>query len=127
MLPSTVVRVDDRTPVAWGFMGKPGLALSCCVETLTDFIAGLDGTIMTVHVEVSVELANGLLLSTTDDVQEPYRRLGLAKALACKLMREHLPKYGDDGWGAADVFVENHKSQAMCRSIGGKVGWTLSW
>jgi hypothetical protein len=47
--------------------------------------------------------------------------------LACKLMQEHLLDYGDDGWGAADVFCENHKSQALCRSIGGKNSWTLSW
>lgn len=42
-------------------------------------------------------------------------------------MRGHLHEYGDDGWGAADVFVENSKSQAFCRSIGGKLSWTLSW
>ncbi|KAL2134178.1 hypothetical protein VTI74DRAFT_839 [Chaetomium olivicolor] len=90
MLPSTTVRLEDGTPVAWAFMG-------------------LDGTITTLHVE------------------EPYRQLGLAKAMACKLMHEHLPDYGDDGWGAADVFVENFKSQALCKSIGGRQSWTLSW
>ncbi|KAL2018705.1 hypothetical protein VTK56DRAFT_479 [Thermocarpiscus australiensis] len=70
---------------------------------------GLDGTLISLHVE------------------EPYRRLGLAKAVACKLMRDHLPDYGDDGWGAADVFVKNHKSQGLCKSISGRLGWTLSW
>ncbi|KAK3988108.1 hypothetical protein QBC44DRAFT_343532 [Cladorrhinum sp. PSN332] len=70
---------------------------------------GYDGTLMTLHVE------------------EPYRRLGLAKAVACKVMRDHLSKYGDDGWGAADVFVENDKSQALCKSIGGVMRWKLSW
>ncbi|GAB1310443.1 hypothetical protein MFIFM68171_00653 [Madurella fahalii] len=70
---------------------------------------GLDGSLVTLHVE------------------EPYRQLGLAKAVACKLMRENLEDYGDDGWGAADVFVLNHKSQALCKSIGGKLGWTISW
>ncbi|KAK4128768.1 hypothetical protein N657DRAFT_560978 [Parathielavia appendiculata] len=89
--------LDDGTPIAWAFMGD-------IMESL-----GLDGTLMTLHVE------------------EEYRQRGLAKALACKLMREHLQDYGDDCWGAADVFVENHKSQALCRSIGGKNSWTLSW
>ncbi|KAL2259158.1 hypothetical protein VTK26DRAFT_7255 [Humicola hyalothermophila] len=70
---------------------------------------GLDGTIISLHVE------------------EPYRRLGLAKAVACKLMREHLNEYGDDGWGAADVFILNHKSQGFCKSIGGKNSWMHSW
>ena len=60
-------------------------------------------------------------------MQEPYRRLGLAKAVACKLMRDHLDDYGDDGWGAADVFVLNQSSQAMCKSIGGILSWTISW
>lgn len=53
--------------------------------------------------------------------------MGLAKAVARKVMRDHLAEYGDDGWGAADVFVENEKSQALCRSIGGKMKWMLSW
>ncbi|KAK5663289.1 hypothetical protein OQA88_3716 [Cercophora sp. LCS_1] len=70
---------------------------------------GLDGTLMTLHVE------------------EDYRGRGLAKAVACRLMRDHLGDFGDDGWGAADVLVSNHKSQAVCRSIGGKVAWTCSW
>ncbi|SPQ18225.1 ce529d9d-79b8-4ec7-bf6d-5b2dd05072ad [Thermothielavioides terrestris] len=82
--------LKDGTPVAWAFMG-------------------LDGTIITLHVE------------------EAYRRMGLAKALGCRLMREYLHEYGNDGWGAADVFVENSGSQAFCRSIGGKLSWTLSW
>ncbi|KAK3300407.1 uncharacterized protein B0H64DRAFT_470507 [Chaetomium fimeti] len=90
MLPSTVMRLEDGTPIAWAFMG-------------------LDGTLMTLHVE------------------EPYRQRGLAKALACKLMREHISDYSDDGWGAADVYVGNSQSQALCRSIGGKKSWILSW
>ncbi|KAK4193547.1 hypothetical protein QBC35DRAFT_527580 [Podospora australis] len=70
---------------------------------------GFDGTFLTLHVE------------------EEYRRLGLAKAVACKLMRDHLPDFGDDGWGAADVIVTNTKSQGVCSSIGGKPGWIMSW
>ncbi|KAK3497992.1 uncharacterized protein B0T23DRAFT_98805 [Neurospora hispaniola] len=68
-----------------------------------------DGTLMTLHVE------------------EQYRGKGLAKAVACKVMRDHVKDYGDDGWGAADVFLENYRSQGVCRSIGGRVGWLLSW
>ncbi|KAK3395889.1 hypothetical protein B0T20DRAFT_359616 [Sordaria brevicollis] len=69
----------------------------------------LDGTLMTLHVE------------------DAYRGKGLAKAVACKVMRDHLSEYGDDGWGAADVFVDNVRSQGVCKSIGGRVGWLLSW
>ncbi|KAK4168514.1 hypothetical protein QBC43DRAFT_101011 [Cladorrhinum sp. PSN259] len=89
-IPSVVVRSEDGTPVAWGFMGY-------------------DGTLMTLYVE------------------EPYRRMGLAKAVACKVMQDHLASYGDDGWGAADVLVHNDKSQALCKSIGGVNKWKLSW
>jgi hypothetical protein len=42
-------------------------------------------------------------------------------------MRDHLRDYGDDGWAAADVFMMNHNSQALCKSIGGKLSWILSW
>jgi hypothetical protein len=87
---------------------------------------GFDGSIMTVHVEVSNEQLHWNQPSA-DYPKEPYRRLGLAKALACKLMGQHLPDYGDDGWGAADVFIGNYKSEALCRSIGGRRAWIDSW
>ncbi|KAK3337038.1 hypothetical protein B0T19DRAFT_437724 [Cercophora scortea] len=90
LLPSTVVRLDDGTPVAWAF-------------------GGLDGTLMTLHVE------------------EPYRRRGLARAVACKVMRDHVKDYGSDGWGSADVFIHNHRSQGVCKSIGGKLSWSSTW
>ncbi|KAL2154800.1 hypothetical protein VTH82DRAFT_3476 [Thermothelomyces myriococcoides] len=69
---------------------------------------GLDGSVKTLHVE------------------KPYRKKGLAKALTCKLTRERLPDYGDDGWGAADVFVYNDKSKALFRSLGAKAHWIVS-
>ncbi|KAH7627371.1 hypothetical protein B0T09DRAFT_181922 [Sordaria sp. MPI-SDFR-AT-0083] len=69
----------------------------------------LDGTLMTLHVE------------------DQYRGKGLAKAVACKVMTDHIRDYGNDGWGAADVFVDNVRSQGVCKSIGGRVGWLLSW
>ncbi|KAK3356153.1 hypothetical protein B0H65DRAFT_69666 [Neurospora tetraspora] len=82
-------------------------------EILGEMVAwgfmALDGTLMTLHVE------------------EQYRGKGLAKAVACKVMRDHIKDYGNDGLGAADVFVQNFRSQGVCRSIGGRVGWLLSW
>lgn len=60
-------------------------------------------------------------------VEGPYRGKGMAKMLARKLMRDHLKVFGDDGLGAADVFVSNLQSQAVCKSIGGKLAWTVSW
>ncbi|KAK4672960.1 hypothetical protein QC763_107580 [Podospora pseudopauciseta] len=91
MVPSLAVRLGATgEAVGWGFLG-------------------LDGTLMSLHVE------------------EPYRRLGFGKAIAIKLMRERLHEYGDDGLGAADVWVENTKSQGLCRAIGGKPSWIVSW
>lgn len=43
------------------------------------------------------------------------------------MTRERLPDYGDDGWGAADVFVYNDKSKALFRSLGAKAHWIVSW
>ncbi|KAL1856249.1 hypothetical protein VTK73DRAFT_8413 [Phialemonium thermophilum] len=70
---------------------------------------GIDGSLTTLHCE------------------EPYRGRGLAKALAHRLMREHLKDYGDDGWYHADVSIRNLQSQGVCRSLGGKPGWVVSW
>ncbi|KAL2165144.1 hypothetical protein VTH06DRAFT_440 [Thermothelomyces fergusii] len=70
---------------------------------------GLEGSVKTLHVE------------------EAYRKKGLAKALTCKLARERVPDYGNDGWVAADVFVHNDESNALFRSLGAKVGWIVSW
>ncbi|KAH6634441.1 hypothetical protein B0J18DRAFT_416242 [Chaetomium sp. MPI-SDFR-AT-0129] len=69
---------------------------------------GLDGSLM-VHVE------------------EAYRQLGLARLLVSKLMVEHIADFSDDGWGTADVFTGNYQSQGLCRKIGGKNTWALSW
>ncbi|KAK4181602.1 hypothetical protein QBC36DRAFT_361206 [Triangularia setosa] len=91
MVPSVAVRLGATDQaVGWAFLG-------------------LDGTVMTLHVE------------------EPYRRLGLGKAIAIKLMREHLGEYATDGYGAADVWVGNEKSQGLCRAIGGRTRWIVSW
>ncbi|KAI1498258.1 hypothetical protein F5X99DRAFT_336148 [Biscogniauxia marginata] len=59
--------------------------------------------------------------------EEPYRGRGLAKAVAVKLLRDHLKDYGDEGIGWADVSPNNPASQRVCKSLGGKVGWQIFW
>ncbi len=69
----------------------------------------LDGTMSTLHCE------------------EPYRGRGIAKAVACKVMRDHNGVFGDDGWCASDIHLGNVQSRGVCESIGGKYGWRVSW
>ncbi|KFH42744.1 hypothetical protein ACRE_065290 [Hapsidospora chrysogenum ATCC 11550] len=59
--------------------------------------------------------------------EEPYRRRGLSKALAAKLMRRGPGAYADDGWASADVAGDNLASRAMCKSLGGTRHWEVSW
>ncbi|ETS88046.1 hypothetical protein PFICI_01874 [Pestalotiopsis fici W106-1] len=59
--------------------------------------------------------------------EEPYRGRGFAKAVAVKLMQDHLKDFGDDGYCAADVAPDNAQSQGVCRSLGGKVARTVTW
>ncbi|KAH8194032.1 hypothetical protein TruAng_011801 [Truncatella angustata] len=70
---------------------------------------GTDGSLMSLHCE------------------EQHRGQGFAKAVASKLMRHHLKDFGSDGYCMADVAPDNAQSQAVCRSLGGKVMWTSSW
>ncbi|KAL8360054.1 hypothetical protein RB598_008405 [Gaeumannomyces tritici] len=70
---------------------------------------GVDGTLSTLHCE------------------EPFRGRGLAKAMATKLISDHNEASGNDGFCAADVHISNAKSQAVCRSIGGRKAWRVSW
>ncbi|EHK26809.1 uncharacterized protein TRIVIDRAFT_217419 [Trichoderma virens Gv29-8] len=72
-------------------------------------LLGTDGSLISVHVE------------------EPYRRQGLAKKLATKLLREKSSQFGDDGWLCADVSPSNVSSRAMCKSLNGKPDWVVSW
>ncbi|KAK4078368.1 uncharacterized protein Triagg1_3384 [Trichoderma aggressivum f. europaeum] len=72
-------------------------------------LLGTDGSLISVHVE------------------EPYRRQGLAKKLAVKLLREKATRFGDDGWLCADVSPSNVSSRAMCKSLNGKPDWVTSW
>ncbi|KAF3764958.1 hypothetical protein M406DRAFT_260529 [Cryphonectria parasitica EP155] len=69
-------------------------------------------------------MGNAGTLSTLH-VEEPYRGKGLAKAVATKVLRQH--NFGDDGWGSADVHIDNVQSQGLCKSIGGKKGLRTSW
>ncbi|EHA54801.1 hypothetical protein MCOR07_000075 [Pyricularia oryzae] len=70
---------------------------------------GVDGSLSTLHCE------------------EPYRGRGIAKAMATKLITAHNGGFGSDGWCSADVHVDNRQSAGVCRSIGGKMGWRVSW
>ncbi|KAM5341596.1 hypothetical protein ACJ41O_014627 [Fusarium nematophilum] len=59
--------------------------------------------------------------------EEPYRRRGLAKALAAKLFREKSLEFAEDGWCAADVAPDNPGSRGMCKRLNGKPYWRISW
>ncbi|KAI2629857.1 hypothetical protein GGR54DRAFT_636040 [Hypoxylon sp. NC1633] len=59
--------------------------------------------------------------------EEEYRGKGFAKAVAVKLLRERLKDYDDEGYCWADVAPDNPGSQAVCKSLGGKVAWSVSW
>ncbi|UKZ61478.1 uncharacterized protein TrAtP1_002744 [Trichoderma atroviride] len=72
-------------------------------------LVGIDGSLISIHCE------------------EPYRRQGLAKKLAAKLLREKSTLSASDGLIAADVSPTNASSRAMCKALGGKPDWTTSW
>lgn len=59
--------------------------------------------------------------------EEEWRGKGFAKAVAVKIFRERLKEYDDDGHCWADVAPDNPQSQRVCKSLGGKVAWTVSW
>lgn len=56
-----------------------------------------------------------------------YRGKALAKRVAVKLLSEHLQDYGDEGYGWADVAPDNVGSQGVCKSLMGKIVWTVCW
>ncbi|KAG9255544.1 uncharacterized protein F5Z01DRAFT_546749 [Emericellopsis atlantica] len=58
---------------------------------------------------------------------EDFRRRGLAKLLAARLMRQGPGDFVRDGWCSADVSASNEGSRAMCRSLGGRPDWEVSW
>ena len=47
--------------------------------------------------------------------------------MAVKLLRDHLKDYDDVGYGWADVAPDNLGSQGVCRSLGGRIAWAVSW
>ncbi|KAI1356480.1 hypothetical protein F5Y01DRAFT_309891 [Xylaria sp. FL0043] len=60
--------------------------------------------------------------------EEPYRGRGIAKAVAVRVLRDHLTDYGDDAYyGWADVAPDNLQSQSVCRSLNGQPRWQISW
>lgn len=59
--------------------------------------------------------------------EEEWRGKGFAKAAAVKILRERLKEYDDDEHCWADVAPDNPKSQRVCKSLGGKVAWSVSW
>lgn len=107
VLPSTVLRLEDGTPIAWVFLG-------------------LDGSVSTLHVEVNSPWSSGWILYANSG-QEPYRGRGLAKTITRHLLRHHTSDFGDDGWGSTDISTTNLQSQGVFKSIGGKPAWTVSW
>ncbi|KAF2874856.1 acetyltransferas-like protein [Massariosphaeria phaeospora] len=74
---------------------------------------GLDGALSTLHTEPA------------------YRGKGIAKAVAAKLFREHVPGLADDeqgnAWAHADVYVGNAQSESVCKSLGGEAMWRIFW
>ncbi|KAK7923358.1 hypothetical protein PG985_007429 [Apiospora marii] len=61
--------------------------------------------------------------------EEPYRGRGFAKAVAIKLLKDRLRDYGGDDSTlfCAEVAQDNASSQGVCKSLGGKIGWAVSW
>ncbi|KAJ3563387.1 hypothetical protein NPX13_g8216 [Xylaria arbuscula] len=60
--------------------------------------------------------------------EEPYRGRGIAKAVAIKVLRNHLGDYKDDAYyGWADVAPDNVQSQGVCKSLNGTPRWQISW
>ncbi|OTB06694.1 hypothetical protein M426DRAFT_106293 [Hypoxylon sp. CI-4A] len=59
--------------------------------------------------------------------EEEWRGRGFAKVVAVKILKDCLKDYDDDVHCWADVAPDNPQSQAVCRSLGGKVAWIVSW
>ncbi|KAF6805481.1 GNAT family protein [Colletotrichum sojae] len=59
--------------------------------------------------------------------EKPYRKRGYAKALAAQLFKRSTGEHGSDGWASADVAPDNLGSRGMCKSLGGRHAWNVSW
>ena len=67
---------------------------------------------------------------TTLHVEPEYRRLGLAKMLTTKLLREEMDNFWQDGierLAQGYVIVGNEASAGMCRALGGRAEWEVYW
>ena len=67
---------------------------------------------------------------TTLHVEPEYRRQGLAKVVTTKLFREKMGMFWEEGMqrlAHGYVIVGNKESERMCRSLGGKNEWEVSW
>ncbi|KAL7931536.1 hypothetical protein V8C35DRAFT_309770 [Trichoderma chlorosporum] len=105
-----VVSRTDIPRTAQALINLPNLMIKREDKTpIAWALLGTDGSLISVHVE------------------EPYRRQGLAKKLATKLLREKSSQFGDDGWLCADVSPSNVSSRAMCKSLNGKPDWQVTW
>ncbi|KAK8055521.1 hypothetical protein PG993_000748, partial [Apiospora rasikravindrae] len=86
------------------------------------------------HFLVFPRYVNNLSLNVGPDAslsslhcEEPYRGRGFAKAVAAKLIKDRLKDYGGDDSTlcCAEVAADNPSSQGVCKSLGGKIGWTV--
>jgi len=57
-------------------------------------------------------------------VEEPYRRRGIAKLVATEVARASM---GEDGFGHADIGIDNVGSRRVCEGIGGKGESRVYW
>ncbi|KAF4121426.1 Acetyltransferase [Geosmithia morbida] len=107
---TAVERTDvPRTPDV--LMRLPGLVIRLDDGTPISWaFIGSDGSLVSLHCE------------------EQYRRRGLAKALATKLIKQGtgFPSQ-NDGWSSADVANDNLGSRAICKGLNGTVDWEVSW
>ncbi|KAF2435791.1 hypothetical protein EJ08DRAFT_603856 [Tothia fuscella] len=73
---------------------------------------GLDASLSSLHVELD------------------WRGKGLAKKVASAMFRDRIVYLGEgeeDPWAHADVAMDNEQSKGVCKSLGGKEGWTVYW
>lgn len=126
-----MLKLKDGTPIAWAFIGNsPWTRL---IDSSTHSEAGLDGSLISLHCEVSQFYINTSFFIQSDNIkQNGYRRRGIAKLLAAKLLRQtgiefSNDKYAGHEWSSADVAPDNEGSRAMCKSLNATPHWSISW
>ncbi|KAK7941234.1 uncharacterized protein PG986_013621 [Apiospora aurea] len=95
----------------WGAVRREDIALVLSRSDVPRKDQGPDASLSSLHCE------------------ESYRGRGYAKAVATKLIKDHLKDYGggDSTLCCAEVASNNLSSQGVCKSLGGKIGWAVSW